>query len=55
VESYGSVYLLDRLKDKGDKYNKGITLPSYIHDVAKAQIWCAFAEANWVKRLLTHP
>ena len=46
VDSHGTVYLLDRLKAKGDKYNKSITLPSYIHDVAKVQIWCAFAEAN---------
>jgi len=46
VDSHGTVYLLDRLKAKGDKYNKSITLPSYIHDVAKVQIWCAFAETN---------
>jgi hypothetical protein len=24
--------------------NRSITLPSYIHDVAKVQIWCGFAE-----------
>ena len=46
VDSNGTVYLLDRLKAKGDKYNKSITLPSYIHDVTKVQIWCAFAETN---------
>lgn len=45
VDSNGNVYLLDRLKAKGDKFNKSITLPAYIHDVAKVQIWCAFAEA----------
>jgi hypothetical protein len=44
VDSQGTVYQLDRLKAKNDKYNKSITLPSYIHDVAKVQIWCAFAE-----------
>ena len=44
VDSKGTVYQLDRLKAKNDKYNKSITLPSYIHDVAKVQIWCAFAE-----------
>lgn len=44
VDSYGTVYLLDRLQAKNGKYNMSITLPSYIKDVAKVQIWCAFAE-----------
>jgi len=46
VDSQGNVYLLQKLTIKGDKINKSITLPSYIHDVAKVQIWCAFAETN---------
>jgi hypothetical protein len=46
VDSKGKVYLLDRLKAKGDKYNKSITVPAYVPDIAKVQIWCAFAEAN---------
>jgi hypothetical protein len=44
VDSKGNVFLLERLKAKNDKYNKSITLPSYVHDVVKVQIWCAFAE-----------
>ncbi len=44
VDSKGNVYLLERLPIKGDKINTTITLPSYIPDVAKVQIWCAFAE-----------
>ena len=44
VDSMGNVYLLERLPIKGDKVNKSITLPSYVPDVAKVQIWCAFAE-----------
>lgn len=44
VDSKGTVYLLDRLQAKNGKYNKSITLPAYIHAVAKVQIWCAFAE-----------
>ena len=44
VDSKGNVYLLERLPIKGDKVNTTITLPSYIPDVAKVQIWCAFAE-----------
>ena len=46
VDSQGNIYLLQRLMIKGGKINKSITLPSYIHDVAKVQIWCAFAETN---------
>lgn len=49
VDSKGNVYLLNRLMVKGgliggDKLNKMITLPAYIEDVAKVQIWCAWAE-----------
>jgi len=44
VDSKGNVYLLNRLMIKGDKFNKSIKLPSYIQDVAKVQIWCAWAE-----------
>lgn len=44
VDSNGNIYLLQRLVVKGDKLNKSITLPAYIHDVAKVQIWCAYAE-----------
>jgi uncharacterized protein YdeI (BOF family) len=46
VDSKGTVYLLDRLKLKGDKIQTSITVPAYVKDVAKVQIWCAFAEAN---------
>src|SRR5580765_4777701 len=44
VDSKGNTYLLNQLRIKGDKYNRTITLPSYIKDVAKVQIWCSFAE-----------
>jgi hypothetical protein len=46
VTSKGQVFLLQRLMIKGDKLNKSITLPAYVADVAKVQIWCAFAEVN---------
>src|SRR5215813_8162141 len=45
VDSKGNVYLLQKLAIKEDKVNKSITLPAYIKDVAKVQIWCAWAEA----------
>jgi len=44
VDSKGNVFLLERLMIKGDKLNRTITLPEDVHDVAKVQIWCAFAE-----------
>ena len=46
VDSHGHTYLLQRLKIKGDKFNKSITVPEYVHDIAKVQIWCAWAEVN---------
>jgi hypothetical protein len=44
VDSKGAVYLLDRVKLKDDKINTSITLPAYVSDVAKIQMWCAWAE-----------
>jgi hypothetical protein len=47
VDSKGTVYPLDKLKVKsliGDKFKKEIAIPSYVPDVAKVQIYCAFAE-----------
>ena len=45
VDSKGNVYLLQRLDIKGGKVNRSIVVPSYVADIAKVQIWCAFAEA----------
>jgi hypothetical protein len=52
VDSRGRVYLLDRLPVKGslagaagDRINTSITLPAYVEDVAKVQIYCSWAEA----------
>lgn len=45
VDSKGNTFLLNRLVIKGDKYNQEIVLPAYVKDVAKVQIWCAWAEA----------
>lgn len=44
VDSKGNVYLLAKLRVKGDRYLKSITVPAYIPDVVKVQIWCSFAE-----------
>ena len=45
VDSKGNVYLLNQMRIKDGKFNRKITLPSYIQDVAKVQVWCSFAEA----------
>jgi len=44
VDTKGNVYLLQRLVIKEDKYNQSITVPAYVPDIAKVQIWCAWAE-----------
>ena len=44
VDSHGNTYLLQRLVIKGEKFNKTIEVPAYVPDIAKVQIWCAYAE-----------
>ena len=46
VDSKGATYLVQKLKIKNDGYNKKIEVPSYVKDVAKVIIWCAWAESN---------
>ncbi len=45
VDSKGQAFLLQRLAIKDDKMNRSITLPGFIGDIAKVQIYCAWAEA----------
>jgi hypothetical protein len=51
VDSKGAVFTLQRLGVKSlgglakDRINASITLPAYVRDVAKVQIYCAWAEA----------
>lgn len=51
IDSKGNVFLLQRLPIKGtlgigkDRITTTITLPDYVADVAKVQIYCAWAEA----------
>jgi len=44
VDSKGNTYLIQKLTIKPDKLVRSITVPAYVKDVAKVQIWCAFAE-----------
>ncbi len=55
VDSKGNTYLLQKLVIKGDKMNKSIEVPKYVHDIAKVQIWCAFAEVNLGEAAFEHP
>ncbi|MGH7848520.1 MAG: hypothetical protein ACREQW_25555 [Candidatus Binatia bacterium] len=55
IDSKGNVYMLQKLMIKGDKTNKKIVLPAYIRDVAKVQMWCAFAETNLGEAIFEKP
>ena len=55
VDSNGKAYLLDRLMTKSQKVKKSIIVPEYVSDIAKVQIWCAFAEVNLGEAAFDHP
>ena len=55
IDSKGNTYLLQKLMIKGDKVNKSIEVPKYVHDIAKVQIWCSFAEVNLGEATFEHP
>ena len=55
VDSKGTTYLLQKLTIKGDKINRTITLPAYVPDVSKVQIWCAWAEVVLGEASFDHP
>lgn len=44
VDNEGNTFLLQRITIAGDKTNRDITLPKYIHSVKTVQVWCSFAE-----------
>lgn len=43
VDSKGNVYTLDAFKLKGGE-KREIMVPGYVHDIAKVQVYCAWAE-----------
>ena len=55
VDSSGNTYLLQKLTIKGGGMNRKITVPKYVPDIAKVQIWCAFAEVNLGEAAFEHP
>jgi hypothetical protein len=45
VDSKGTIYTLDAFKIKaGNGEKRQIAVPAYIHDIAKVQVYCAWAE-----------
>ena len=51
VDSKGDTFMLQRLlikggSLKGDKLNKSITVPAYVPDISKVQIYCAYVEMS---------
>ena len=55
VDSEGNTYLRQKLMIKDGKMNKSIEVPKYVPDIAKVQIWCAFAEVNLGEATFEHP
>ena len=43
VDSQGNIYTLDAFKIKGGE-KREIVVPSYIRDIARVQVYCAWAE-----------
>lgn len=43
VDSKGTVYTLDAFKIKGGE-KRMVMVPSYVHNIAKVQVYCAWAE-----------
>lgn len=45
IDSKGNIYTLDAFKIKGGGGEKRqIAVPPYVHDIAKVQVYCAWAE-----------
>ena len=45
VDSKGVTYTLDAFKIKsGNNEKRQVTVPAYVHDIAKVQVYCAWAE-----------
>lgn len=43
VDSHGTVYTLDAFKIKGGE-KREVNVPAYVKDIAKIQVYCAWAE-----------
>jgi hypothetical protein len=43
IDSKGNIYTLDAFKIKGGE-KREVVVPAYVQDIAKVQVYCAFAE-----------
>ncbi|MFN7933040.1 MAG: hypothetical protein U0R19_06910 [Bryobacteraceae bacterium] len=43
VDSKGTIYTLDAFKIKGGE-KREVVVPAYVHNIAKVQVYCAWAE-----------
>jgi len=56
VDSKGNIYTLDAFKVKaGNKEKREVDVPSYVHDIVKVQVYCAWAEVLLGEATFTSP
>jgi hypothetical protein len=56
VDSKGNIYTLDAFKVKaGNKEKREVVVPSYVHDIVKVQVYCAWAEVLLGEATFTSP
>jgi hypothetical protein len=56
VDSKGNIYTLDAFKVKaGNKEKREVMVPSYVHDIVKVQVYCAWAEILLGEASFTSP
>ena len=55
VDTKGNIYTLDAFKIKGDHEKREVMVPSYVRDIAKVQVYCAWAEVILGEASFTPP
>jgi len=56
VDSKGNIYTLDAFKVKaGNNEKREVVVPSYVHDIVKVQVYCAWAEVLLGEAAFTLP
>ena len=56
VDSKGNIYTLDAFKVKaGNNEKREVVVPSYVHDIVKVQVYCAWAEVLLGEAAFTSP
>jgi hypothetical protein len=56
IDSKGNIYTLDAFKIKsGNNEKREVVVPSYVHDIVKVQVYCAWAEVLLGEAAFTSP